>query len=253
MQQCGGGKDRHRHGTVSQSGHLDGGNLELTAGSFTRRPYRHLRHVYPDGQPWWFHQLVGHHALVGSYWPGFENTTLPGGDLDPNVGGLIATDAADIHLGPSGHVYSFHYMLQHLRFRPVVGAFGCRFRQAVVGRLDLRLERSDRRWPDHLNHATLNATQLTVDADGIVSGAGALGGPILNKAPTSPRRWTPYQRAWQRALRSPLPVSGSGTVEVGPAIFNAINGHRIPTSTRLAFAVRFQIRAFRRWPWRAHA
>jgi hypothetical protein len=219
---------------------VDGGNLQLTAGSFTNNGIIHTFGTFTlTVSHGGFTNLSGSTLSGGSYWAGLEGTTLPGGDLYLDIGGVIATDAADIHLGPQGHIYSFDDTIHtYVSVQSSVHSIAASGKLSLAG--------STFAWNDLtvdgqviLNHTTLNATQMTVDAGGIVSGAGALGGPILNNGTIIATTLDNFSSALGNGITINGPVSGSGTVEVGPAIVNVLNGHQVFTSSRLEIAAAF--------------
>jgi hypothetical protein len=244
--------DNNGYGGIYGSGHVTvtgqflnetqvGGSLLLTAGSLTNTGTlttagENTVVVNHGG----FTNLSGSTLSGGSYQAGVDLANSPRNfNLYLNVGGVIATDAANILLGTAGHIYSFDDVSHtYVSIQSSVHSI------AASGKLSLTA--STFAWSDltvdgqvTLTRSTLNASHLTVDAGGMVRGAGAIGGPILNNGKIIVTPLDNLPTALGNGMTINGPVSGSGTVEIGPAIPIVINGHQIFATTKVEIGAAF--------------
>jgi hypothetical protein len=214
-------------GLFVNAGNLFGSGLTVTAGSltntgsFTGASGDLTVNVDPGG----FTNLSGSTLTGGSYTVGYYHASPNHSNIYLNVGGVIATNAANISIEEGGGIYSFddisHSYVSITSSLHLIAAAGT-----------LSLAHQSFSWSNltvdgalNLTSATLGTTQLTVDASGTVSGIGAITGPIVNNG-TILARYIPGVDI--NTLTDALvlgPVSGSGTLEIGAAQQFYLNGH----------------------------
>jgi hypothetical protein len=219
------GFDVQGHGTINVTGLflnesllVSDGGLSVVAGSLTNTgtllaANGNLNVSVTHGG---FTNLAGSTLSGGSY-----RASNAGLYLD--VGNVITTDAANILLDSGGAIYAYDDVAHDY-----VSIASSLHSIAASGTLSIAKQTSI--WTDLTidgslivsDNATLNATQLTINAGGTIKGIGTIGGPILNNGtivtgPSEPNNTTP--------LLLTGPVTGSGTIEIGPAYVTFLAGH----------------------------
>jgi hypothetical protein len=180
-----------------------------------------------------FTNLSGSTLSGGSYRAGFSgNTTTI--SLFLNVGGVIAIDAANISLDSGGAIYSFDDVSHS--YVSIASSL-----HSIAASGTLSLAHQTFTWSNltvdgsvTLFNPTLNATDLTVDAGGHITGTGVLGGPILNNGTIIAEQLEGFQT--NEGLLLAGPVSGSGTIEIAPAVVTILAGHSTYHSAPLEIA-----------------
>jgi hypothetical protein len=152
-----------------------------------------------------------------------------------DVGNIIATDAANILLDNDGAIYAYDDVAH-----AYVSIASSMHSIAASGTLSFTNQTST--WTDLtidgsliVSGATLNATHLTVNADGMIKGIGTVGGPIVNNGtivtgPSEPNDSTRLVLTGQ--------ITGSGTIEIGPAYVTFLADIKPSPPTRWNWAQR---------------
>jgi hypothetical protein len=160
----------------------------------------------------------------------FSNGTLTGGAYEAvtssstlylDVGGVITTDGATISLDGGGAIDSYDSATSsYVSIESTLGLI------AAAGTLSLADQTYDWQTPltvagalslssvSAQDEAVLDATQLTIDPGGMVSGGGTIDGPIANSGVISAGVLTADAAQNLNELKIQGPVTGNGTIEI---------------------------------------
>ncbi len=153
-----------------------------------------------------------------------------------NVGGVIATDAADIQIDLLGAIYSYDDVSH--AYVPLQSSL-----HTIAGSGKLFLGSQTYNWSNltvdgslTVAAATLNTTGLTVDSGGKVFGIGTIGGPILNNGTIIAGSTDGLAVNSGASLLITGAITGSGTIEIASAGVIMNRGRVTYTSVPLELA-----------------
>jgi len=214
-------------GLFLNAGNLFGSGLSVTAGSltntgsFTGSNGDLTVTVNPGG----FTNLSGSTLSGGTYTVGYYHAGLNNSNIYLNVGGVIATNAANISIEEGGGIYSFDdishsyaSITSSLHWIAATGTLSLAHQTFTWG--NLTVDGSLK-----LTSAVISTPQLTVDAGGNVFGIGTITGPIVNNGTITARPLAGVALNTNTDALVLGPVSGSGTLEIGPSLAFFLNGH----------------------------
>jgi hypothetical protein len=226
----------HVSGTMSNTAEVVGGGLTLTLAGLnnTGRLQTASGDLTVNVSSGGFTNLSGSTLTGGTYGAGYTGNTTSN-TLFLNVGGLVATDAANIVLDGGGAIDCFDsntssYVSIQSSLHAIAsgGTLSLANQTYNFGALtdDGALVLS--------NFATLNAPQLTINSDGQVSGTGAIVAPIANAGVITAGavQTTAFGDNSPDSLQINGAVTGGGTLKIASQQFN-FSRQRIHASLEL--------------------
>jgi hypothetical protein len=217
-------------GTLSNTSEIIGNGLSVTAGNLDNTGLLLASsgdltvNVASGGSS----NLVGAALTGGSYGAGYDSTAAAASRLFLNLGGLIGTDSASIELDGGGSIEEFdpslgHYVALQTTLSTIAPdgvliladqSFSWQTPLAVDGDLILGDNGGSQA-------TSLDGGQITVDVGGVLNGSGAVTTPLVNEGIIEAGYATELSGY---TLDIEGAVTGSGSLEVGPAFATGLGG-----------------------------
>jgi hypothetical protein len=214
--------------TLALGGLVNDGTLEAASGNLTLQ--------VPSG----FAEFSDGRLTGGTYAAGYNGNSVSNSNtLYLDVGGVVTTDGATISLDGGGAIDSYDSAnSSYVSIESTMGLI------AAAGTLSLADQTYDWQTPltvagalslssaSEQDEAVLDATQLTIDPGGIVSGGGTIDSPIANSGVVSAGLLTASAaQSGLDELNIQGPVTGNGTIEIAKEQITGYGLHSQPFYT----------------------